>query len=750
MTVRFLLAFSLGVRILLGQVHLDAPSLQIELDPKIGYGIRTFRDASVGHDFISAENRLPLYRITLSRSDGSTTDITSAEAESVSQSRDGNQVTLVFEHPKYQLQVRCDARVELAPSRALWKIAIRNQGKFGLRSLFYPQWAAPLHLPNGSNRILYPFLDGQEFIEPEQHMKEGRTWRVQYPGQAALQLMAFHDASSGLLEMTRDGEGWVKHFRVSRMHGALDLSIEHNPNETPGTDISLPYETVMQTFGGDWHDAADIYRTWARQQKWAQRKVIERRPPAFLTSGLPIVTFEMRGDAHSAEWSMYFPPSNRLMNPEFHPAKVPDLMARYSGFFGSKVISNPFAWEHIAPWIAGDYFPPFVGEEVWRKMADSLHAARHPLFLLLSGARWGVTMDDVGYDVREKFLNETAPKAAAYDPLGKAVEEQPPWASSVVLCVGTNFAQKHIVDSFTGCVQRGASIVQYDQNHGGMASVCYNRQHGHSPGYGRWMVDETERIFQQIRTQGKRMNPDFAFTVEEPCEYFMPYWDMYMGRPYAFFGTGLDPTSFRSSVPLFIYVYHDYLLGYGGSNEMDIAHPYAEAIKIARKFTNGTLLEIDPGKPAFRLDTVPSPTEEMQLTRSCSLALRTYANHFLTQGRMLRDPQIVSSRFVPARMWRSALDTRRVQELPIAEIPVVLESTWESDEKIGYVFANWQTSAHQVAFIPQEYAVHGRNYRITAEGDGGKVVIQRDGPLPRKIQIEIPPLSAMLVKQERN
>lgn len=47
-------------------------------------------------------------------------------------------------------------------------------------------------------------------------MPEGRTWRIQYPGQAALQLMAFRDDAAGLLEMTHDGQGWVKHFCVAR------------------------------------------------------------------------------------------------------------------------------------------------------------------------------------------------------------------------------------------------------------------------------------------------------------------------------------------------------------------------------------------------------------------------------------------------------------------------------------------------------------------------------------------------------
>ena len=505
------------------EILLNSHGLELKLDSEAGYGVTSLRDTASGRDFISSEAKLPLYRIILSRADGSSFEITSATASSASARQTPSGATLVFEHAQEHLQITCSVRADSAAPRALWKIAIHNSGALGVRSLFYPQWPAPLQLSgsSGQNRLLYPFLDGQEFIDPGTHMPVGRTHRTIYPGQAALQLIAYHDTASGLLEMTRDGAGWLKHFRVARMKDALDLSIEHNPNESPGKDIDLPYETALELFHGTWQDAADIYAEWALQQKWA-KKIIDRNLPRYLAAGLPIVTFAMRGDPYSAEWSMYFPPSNRLFNPDFHPSRIPALEARYAEFFDSKVITNPFGWEHIAPWIAGDYFPPYGGESLWADTAQALRKAGSPLFMLLSGARWGVNMDDVGYHERDRFLKEIAPKAAAYDPSGHPAEEDPPWAGSVQLCVGTPFARDNIVGGFTGCVKRGASIVQYDQNHGGMAFVCYNRQHPHPPGYGRWMVDETEKVFQDVREQCRRINPEFALGVEEPCEYFIP------------------------------------------------------------------------------------------------------------------------------------------------------------------------------------------------------------------------------------
>lgn len=289
--------------------------------------------------------------------------------------------------------------------------------------------------------------------------------------------------------------------------------------------------------------------------------------------------------------------------------------------------------------------------------------------------------------------------------------------------------------------------MQYDQNHGGASPVCYNRQHSHPAGYGRWMVKDTEVLFDAIRSQGKRIDPNFSFSVEEPCEYFLPYWDFYMGRPYEFFGTGLDPSTRRVAVPLFIYVYHEYLMGYGGSNEIDIAHLYAEAIKIARKFVNGTLLNIDIGKPAFRLDTLPSPTEELQLARSCSRALRTYANRYLLLGRMLPDPVMESMKTEEIPIWRDATSRIPLEDLPSATVPLVLQSTWQADSKVAYVFANWQATAQTVTFQPQTYSSASTGYNLTIHDALGKHTIQAGGKLPLKVRLTIRPLAAALVEQ---
>jgi hypothetical protein len=241
------------------QFRLATSALSVELNSDIGYGLIHLRDINPPARIHCSGSPAAALRLILSRPDGPEIEVTSAQAASVSPQRLENGAILTFHHPDQKLTITCTVKIEAASSRLAWTIAIRNEGRLGLRSLFYPQWAAPLHLPADESRVLYPFLDGQKFIEPGKCLAEGSTKRIQYPGQAALQLLAYHDAESGLLGMTLDGEGWMKHLRVARIRGALDLSFEHNPDERPGTNITLPYETVLQPFRGGWEEAADIY-----------------------------------------------------------------------------------------------------------------------------------------------------------------------------------------------------------------------------------------------------------------------------------------------------------------------------------------------------------------------------------------------------------------------------------------------------------------------------------------------------------
>lgn len=113
----------------------------------------------------------------------------------------------------------------------------------------------------------------------------------------------------------------------------------------------------------------------------------------------------------------------------------------------------------------------------------------------------------------------------------------------------------------------------------------------------------------------------------------------------------------------------------------------------------------------------------------------------------MRDPEIRDRKVESIRMWRDPKDNRRVYDLPSVDVPLVLESTWEANAKIGYVFANWQTSSQTVTFAPRTYGPKSASYGIFVWSDEGRRTIQEHGNLPRELSVQVPALSAILVEQ---
>jgi hypothetical protein len=80
-------------------------------------------------------------------------------------------------------------------------------------------------------------------------------------------------------------------------------------------------------------------------------------------------------------------------------------------------------------------------------------------------------------------------------------------------------------------------------------------------------------------------------------------------------------------------------------------------------------------------------------------------------------------------------------------VPLVLESTWEADGRIAYVFANWQTSTQTVVFAPRSYGPKAASYGVAVCSEEGRRSIQEHGTLPSELRIEVPALAAILVEQ---
>ena len=66
-----------------------------------------------------------------------------------------------------------------------------------------------------------------------------------------------------------------------------------------------------------------------------------------------------------------------------------------------------------------------------------------------------------------------------------------------------------------------------------------------------------------LRRKARPLNPDSFLGIEEPCECYIPWIDIYHGR--AFTATRWPANGPGAvSIPLYVYLYHEYQPGYAG------------------------------------------------------------------------------------------------------------------------------------------------------------------------------------------
>ena len=67
---------------------------------------------------------------------------------------------------------------------------------------------------------------------------------------------------------------------------------------------------------------------------------------------------------------------------------------------------------------------------------------------------------------------------------------------------------------------------------GGAGQAYGSRPTRRSPGYGRWIHTSLVELFQRLRQDCDELSPDFALSMEEPGELYVPYLQLIQSRPY--------------------------------------------------------------------------------------------------------------------------------------------------------------------------------------------------------------------------
>ena len=694
------------------------------------YCLEEITDLSTGKEYISKDiTNKPLFKLICTEVKDKQVQpgefsISSKTADNVTVKIEDRMIEIIF----YQLDglaVDVHCYIEISPELSLsyWKIKIDNNSKFAIKAIEYPiiYAAAPLSEDAENDRILIPKQDGYLLPSPLAQEWQGdypfrRTnQRFHYPGEgrqfpAALcaQLLAYYNDNGGIYVATHDGEGHPKQLGPIQITEedklALDFTPVHLLPEEAGNSYTSLYETVLGCFKGDWQDAADIYKTWSIQQPWCSTTLQARDDvPAWIKEGAYFFNFRLR---HQADGENFL-------------ERIPEYLKEWQKTFEFPLVAMMCGWEKFGEWAGPDYFPPF-GTSKFEKLCRTLKEMGIYLFPFgLSGLKlpirkrigrdWPQPELAIDYDNRAFFEKYFKPHAVT-DSAGNTIIDSyiASWDGlHGYACVSTSQAWEQLYGASMRLVKEyGAIISQADQIFGGAAPECYHPEHGHTPGRGKWQVDNIRRIYDKIRADAKKTEPNFALSQEFPCELFIQYLDVCHGRisdqPRGIWG-----------VPLFSYLYHEYLSCYGGDWSSLLEDNTCGVYVQANNFVFGS-------QPAGCPQTMFKNTQN-KLPQNCdaeiidmaknTCALFSRFAHYLILGKMCKtralDVPNIQVNFM-------GMDFAGWKKKPI-QVPAVLHCLWQAQNKdFAYALANISDIERRVT-VPCHHDVKSANLWINRE-----------------------------------
>lgn len=654
---------------------LDADALRLEWDSARG-GLVSLRDKAAGREWRDTSAAAPLYAIQLV---GQTASITSTDAAKVVVRQESAAVVIEAVHERpVGLTVECRFWREHDSSQVLSRMAVRATEPQRIAEVRFPliTLRLPFSAAGDDDRLLWPECDGTLLRNPSQNRPD-RQFR--YPGTAALQLLAAFDGSAGLCLIARDPDGNSKSFCTRRAGKGLEMCVAHLPPQTPLTQWEPGYDVALAALRPaaglkhvTWEAAADLYRAWAVKQPWTRQTMRERVAagdvPKWLVQPTMLFCFSLRGQMADGRLG------NRL------PLLV-EQTERWSKAVNAPITSLIMSWEKLDSWATPDYFPPYGGQDAFAAATRQLHAGGHRTMVFLSGLHWTLHKHLAGSDRPEVVIDQEADfnrrgrASAISDAQGQAVISGKPEqgvGQTATICASTDLAREILVGASRRCQELGIDCVQVDQIVGGGMKECLHPQHSHASGGGAWCSQALYRIFAEIRKAGKARDPNFAFSIEEPGEYYLPLLDTYHARD---LHQGRWPRSGAGvqGVPLFTHVYHDFVAGYGSEGCYVSERPNTLAMyqmgmnlvcgKIPAVALWGRWLDPEKLDPAQR-----------RLLRAHLDLWRGPAGEFLCYGQRVAAPDLD----VPAlEMTFAEKDGKTRRKLAV---PAVLHSVWKLED----------------------------------------------------------------------
>ncbi len=548
-----------------------------------------------GQEFVS-DNKMPLFTISVLQNE-SRVRYTSDDFSACRYQKTKNGVEFVYTGLR---GLTVTATVTAREEGFGFTLALNNEREENIEWVTYPNLLCKDMLKEGY-RALLPMLEGVEIEDfyyrslyfPYEELKyPSGGWDAEYPGSAALQLMAYYNGKEGLYICSEDTTYRLKQIDCeNREDGLYFINRLYGIGKQKSYEYG--YEVYLHAYEGGYYEAFDEYRNFVEGSGWIKiPKLKENRTLPEWTKNSPVVVvYAIRGERDTGnmdEQACYYPYTNALPILEGLKEELDsDLMVLLAH------------WEGTAPWAPPYVWPPYGDEENFRLYTEKLHEMGCRFGVYCSGLGW--TTKSViwqAYDKNDDYKEGNFADIMCVDAGENHVESKICRGAirfGYDMCIAKEETKKIVVDEVKKIVD-GCQVdyIQFfDQNVGGIPCLCYSEKHGHPSVPGGWLIEEQRKLINEMyeATEGKVL-----FGCEgSASEALFDKLRFNDARNYLAFPIG-QPR------PMFDYVYHEYVSNFMGNQNTVSCYVFTDEApeivfyKTAYFFAQGNVLTVVLGK----------------------------------------------------------------------------------------------------------------------------------------------------------
>ena len=554
------------------------------------------------------------------------------------------------------------------------------------------------HLGNGGE-ILFPFNEGG--IVSDLECREDRAFGhsdPEYPSKGSFavfpnmicsQMLAYlwegcglyigiHDPRRGVKAIDFYGDGCGVTMQI-RLYCGVDFGEAFEPS----------YPVVWSVTKGNWESAAERYRTWFESCLPPRAKKIDENSslPEWYADSPLVITYPVRGryDTDKMTPNALYPYTNAL-----------PIIEEIKKATDSRVLVLLMHWEGTAPWAPPYVWPPYGDKENFDRFVSELHKKDDLLGVYCSGFGYTVKSNLIeDYNKEDEFESENLKEAMCAGPDGKVEKSRICTAqrSGYDVCPASERGRKLLADAYTPLFESGIDYAQIlDQNHGGGQYFCYSRDHGHPPAPGEWMTENMQRMLSEWNGAAEGILLGCESAASEPFIGNLLFSDNRFELNYY---NGI-------AVPLYAYIYHQYLRNFMGNQVSCPFMPDDETLcyRLAYSFVAGDCMtlvlspegDLTPnwGRPRYKVP--PNKEKTLKLISNLTRFYREEAKPYLYSGRMMPCDDFECGSIIFAKRESAFTVT----------LPSVLATAWAAEDgKRAYILVNPEES-EQVCTVKGE------------------------------------------------